>query len=173
MAVDGSALSPGGDDAGQQGGEGAAPAEPQQEERPPTIADVRQLRAEARSWRLRYQGAAKAEEELAQLRNAGRSELERATSAAAQAAARAEAAELRALRVEVAAAKGLPANIAGRLQGATREELEADAEELMRTLAPPAQQHQRPRTDPGHRSTGPATGQTPSDWLRDKLVGGR
>lgn len=52
---------------------------------------------------------------------------------------RAEAAERTAaesatklLRYEVAAAKGLPLKYAGRLQGSTKEELEADADNLMK-----------------------------------------
>lgn len=40
-------------------------------------------------------------------------------------------------REQVAAAKGIPAELADRLQGSTREELEADADVLIRALKPP------------------------------------
>lgn len=41
------------------------------------------------------------------------------------------------MRAEVASAANLPAHLAKRLQGSTREELEADAAELAETLPPP------------------------------------
>lgn len=44
------------------------------------------------------------------------------------------AAETKALRFEVALDKGVPKSLAVRLQGSTREEMEADADELMKTL---------------------------------------
>ena len=46
----------------------------------------------------------------------------------------AKAAEERALRAEVANAKGLTANQAKRLIGSTKEELEADADELLKDI---------------------------------------
>ena len=51
---------------------------------------------------------------------------------------RAAEAEARALRADVAAAKGLTAAQAKRLQGDTREQLEADADELRAAFATPA-----------------------------------
>lgn len=68
-------------------------------------------------------------------------------------------AEVRALRAEVAQAKGLTAAQARRLQGSTREELEADADDLLASF--PAGQPTgagTPRPDPsqGARSTGGA-----------------
>ena len=45
-------------------------------------------------------------------------------------------AEARLLRLEVGADVGLPKSLASRLQGSTKEELLADAEELMRLVAP-------------------------------------
>lgn len=45
-------------------------------------------------------------------------------------------AEARLLRLEVGADVGLPASLASRLQGSTKEELLADAEELMKLVAP-------------------------------------
>ena len=45
-------------------------------------------------------------------------------------------AEARLLRLEVGADVGLPVSLASRLQGSTKEELLADAEELMKLVAP-------------------------------------
>lgn len=102
-----------------------------------------------------------AEAELAKYRKAeqDRADADR-TEAEKRAAAeqRAAAAELRAAKVEVAHAKGLTPAQAKRLNGSTREELEADADEILRDFptapanpAPPA-----PRPDPGQgpRPTG-------------------
>lgn len=62
---------------------------------------------------------------------ANKSELEKATTAATEAAKRAEEAEVRALRLEIAGEKGLTPSQARRLVGTTREELEADADQLL------------------------------------------
>jgi hypothetical protein len=69
--------------------------------------------------------------ELAKLRDAGKSEHEKALEKAKTAEERASKAEAHALRLEVAFEKGLTASQARRLVGATREELEADAEDLL------------------------------------------
>ena len=73
---------------------------------------------------------------------------------------RAEEAELRAMRMEVAADKGLSAKQAKRLQGATREELESDADELLADFKPATgktTEDKDDETDPagGDTSTGP------------------
>lgn len=65
-----------------------------------------------------------------------------------------QSAELRALRAEVAAEKKLPPALAARLQGATREELAADAETLA-ALIPQAGTPGTPAPDP---SQGPRGG---------------
>jgi hypothetical protein len=101
-----------------------------------------------------------AEKELAKFRkaeqdraDADKSEAEKRTAAEA----RAEAAELRALRVEVAHAKGLTPGQAKRLVGATRDELEKDADEILvefpvaKAAAPP-----KPKPDPSQGSKGDA-----------------
>ncbi|AXH89415.1 hypothetical protein [Micromonospora aurantiaca] len=70
---------------------------------------------------------------------------------------RAEQAELRALRLEVAAEKGLTPAQAKRLVGATREELEADADDILATFptapAVPAPKP-TPKPDPSQGSRG-------------------
>lgn len=69
-----------------------------------------------------------------------KSESERLTERLAEAEKRAEAAESRADRFEVALEKGLDMTRAKRLTGSTREELEADADELQSWQAGPSEQ---------------------------------
>lgn len=99
--------------------------------------------AEAAKWKAlarKHEAEAKknrtAAERLAQAEEADKSELQRERDKAAAAEARARAAEIRADRLDVAAAKGLSASLAARLVGETREELEADADELLKVIKP-------------------------------------
>jgi hypothetical protein len=84
----------------------------------------------------------------AELSETERLQAERDAALAAAESARAEAAQATAtaLRLEVATAKGLTPKQAGRLQGATREELEADADDLLTTFGTPAPQGGSPRS---------------------------
>jgi hypothetical protein len=65
-----------------------------------------------------------------------KSEVEKAAERATAAERRAAEADARALRLEVAASKGLNAAQAKRLVGATQEELEADADEILESFKP-------------------------------------
>ncbi|MFM9703599.1 hypothetical protein [Streptomyces galilaeus] len=76
---------------------------------------------------------------------------ERAQTAEAEAAK----ASARLLRFEVAADKKLPAGWANRLQGSSKEELEADAEALLKELGE-TRQRQSPNYDGGVRKPAPA-----------------
>lgn len=76
---------------------------------------------------------------------------ERAQAAEAEAAK----ASSRLLRYEVAADKKLPAGWANRLQGSSKEELEADAEALLKELGE-TRQRQSPDYDGGVRKPAPA-----------------
>ena len=67
---------------------------------------------------------------------------EKLTDRLTQAEQRAQEAEVRALRLEVAADKGLTPKQAGRLVGKTKEELEADADDLLEQF--PAKTNQSP-----------------------------
>lgn len=100
-------------------------------------------KAEAEKWKAlarKHETSAKknagAADRLAELEDADKSEIQRERDKAAAADARAKAAELRADRLEVAAAKGLSPSLAARLVGETREELEADADELLKVVKP-------------------------------------
>lgn len=66
----------------------------------------------------------------------GKTDAERVAGTLAELKARADAADLRAMRAEVAASKGLTSAQAKRLQGTTVEELEADADELLAAFKP-------------------------------------
>lgn len=99
--------------------------------------------AEAKKWKAmsrKHEAEAKKNQDaaakLADAENADKTEVQRATDKAAAAEARAKAAETRAARLEVAADKGLSPRLAARLMGETREELEADADELLAQLKP-------------------------------------
>jgi hypothetical protein len=73
---------------------------------------------------------------LQEFEDRDKTESQRATEALSAAEKRAADADARALRLEIAAEKGLTPSQAKRLVGATREELEADAAELLETFKP-------------------------------------
>ena len=94
-----------------------------------------------------------------EIEQANLTELQKATARAEKAEAEAEKARLMVLRHEVAAANNLPAVLAARLQGATREEMEADAKALA-DLLPAANTAQIPqglRIEPGVGRVNPAS----------------
>jgi hypothetical protein len=95
---------------------------------------------------------AEALKKLKEYEDKDKSDLERAQESAAAAQKRAEAAEQNLLRQEVAATKGLTAAQARRLVGTTREELEADADDIRAafTGGKPA----APKPDPSQGSKG-------------------
>lgn len=76
-------------------------------------------------------------EKLQQIEDAGKSDLEKLAERLTVAERRAVEAETREMRLDVAASKGLTPAQARRLVGATREELEADADELVATFRQP------------------------------------
>lgn len=108
----------------------------------PTAEDVRKLqealRKEREAAKAERSKASDLERRLSEIDNAGKSELQRLQEQAAEAIRRAEAAEAAALRHEVASSKGLTPAQAKRLVGATREELEADADEMLDAFQPAA-----------------------------------
>jgi len=84
-------------------------------------------KAEARKWEQRAKDNAPAVKRLAEIEEANKT----AEQKSAEAIKRGEQAEARALRLEVALSKRLDPTLAARLQGSTKEELEADADALM------------------------------------------
>jgi hypothetical protein len=88
----------------------------------------------------------------------------------AQIERQAQEAETRAMRAEVANAKGLTPNQAKRLVGATREELEADADELLKDIG--AQQKRGNRV-PTEGKTTPKPGEDPMREYARSIFGSR
>lgn len=78
-------------------------------------------------------------EKFDEIQAASQTEQEKAAEALSGAERRATEAEARALRLEIAAEKGLTPAQAKRLVGSSREELEADADELLTTFQKPAE----------------------------------
>jgi hypothetical protein len=104
------------------------------------LDEERAARREAEKARKDLEARLKDLEPLAakakKLEEASKTEAEKLTERATAAEKRATDAESKALRMEVAAAKGLTQAQAKRLVGATKEELEADADELLASFGP-------------------------------------
>lgn len=136
----------------------------------PETGDV-DWKSKAREWEKRAKEnmtrLKAAEPQLAEynrLVEASKSDLERAQEAAKQHEQRAIAAERAAMVNEIALTKGLSPALARRLQGDSRESLEADADELMQQFAQAtadATQPRAPRADPSQGSSG--NGSTQAD----------
>lgn len=88
-------------------------------------------KAESRKWETRAKENKAKADQFDQLQESQKTEAQRQADALQQAQREAADAKSALLRYEVGAAKGVPANLIGRLQGATREELEADADALL------------------------------------------
>lgn len=110
-------------------------------------AYVKKLRDEAAGSRTR---AKDLEQRLKEYEDRDKTDAQKAAEKLAENEKRAAAAEAKLLRFEIAAAKGLPPKWASRLTGSTKEELEADAAELLKELGP-----DRPSFDGGPRQTVP------------------
>lgn len=122
------------------------------------------LQAEVDKWKAmarKHEGQAKqnaaAAKRLAELEDASKSDVERATAAATAAEKRAEAAELKASRYEVALDKGVPAKLMKFLTGSSVEEIEASADELLEAVG----------AKPGDAGSNGSTGKP-----KEKLVAG-
>lgn len=100
---------------------------------------------------LRAAAAELAQRKTADMTEAQRIQAEKDAADAARVAAEAErdAARSEALRIRVAADKGLTSEQAARLQGSTKEELEADADALKAMFAPASPVNHRPPTGGG------------------------
>lgn len=85
--------------------------------------------------------------------NAAKTELQKLTEDRDGHKTRADRAEAALMRIEVGTAKGLTVTQARRLVGTTREELEADADQLIADFQASAQQSRRP-PDPNHLRSG-------------------
>ncbi len=112
---------------------------------PPEVkAALRKANKEAETLRLKLQ----------QFEERDKTEAEKVADRAKTAEDRAAQAESRALRLEVAFEKGLTPAQAKRLVGATRDELETDADELLETFKPAEQAKPDLDLDLGTRAAG-------------------
>lgn len=127
--------------------EAEAPAEEAKQESQKPTETVDFWKSKAREQEKRAKDNAEAAAKLKEIEDAAKSEAERTTEKLTAAETRASTAESRADRLEVALEKGLTPSQAKRLVGATREELEADADELLRDLGE-ASKARPPKPDP-------------------------
>jgi hypothetical protein len=126
-------------------------------------------KAEARKWESRAKENSTAAAKLAEIEEAKKTNEqkleERATAAEKLAADR----SLEADRALVALDKGLTASQAKRLVGTTREELEADADELLADLGPTTKTSGQPRSDHSQGSKLGSGSQEPAQLFADAL----
>lgn len=125
-----------------------------------------------------YNDLKQSAQRLSELEDAQKTEAQRLTEAreaeqAARTAAeeRAQQAELNLLKREVADQVGLPASLAARIQGGTAEELKADAEALLKTVAPAAPGRPGRPVEDLRPGAAPASGDGPADmneWMRSR-----
>lgn len=112
--------------------------------------------------------AASNRKRLGEYEDRDKTEQQRAAERSEAAEKRAAEAERKLLRLEVAARKGLPAELAMRLQGSTEDELEEDADALSKLIGDKGEKRAR-RGDPDQ---GKGNGRADSDdmdmndWLR-------
>src|SRR5436190_21097979 len=99
-------------------------------------AGKRALQEERRARSEAEKALKDANDRLKALEDKDKSETQRATDEKAAAEKRAEKAEAELLRITVGATKGLTPAQARRLVGTTKEELEADADDLLKSFKP-------------------------------------
>jgi hypothetical protein len=110
------------------------PDDEKPDEKPkPTADDLAAVKA---ALKKANKEAEESRRKLKEIEDRDKSEGEKLTDRITAAEKRADEAESRALRLEVAASKGLTPGQAKRLAGTTQEELEADADELLADFAP-------------------------------------
>ena len=139
-------------------------------------AGKKALDAERRDKRAAEKRAADLEARLKEFEDRDKTESTKALERAEAAEKAAAAAEARALRLEIAAEKGLTPAQAKRLVGETREELEADATELLETFKPAetvddSQESVVESLDLGIRSGTPKKGKSTADLFAAAIDG--
>lgn len=131
---------------------------PDDDDKPDTPSQPADTGGEEAKWKAlakKHENEAKKfRKELDELKNVGKSEVERLTDRATAAEKLAGETEARALRLEIAHDKGLTPAQSKRLVGSTREELEADAEEILETFGGGAKPKPGDRPRPNLRGGG-------------------
>lgn len=129
----------------------------------PEPAQEPDWKAEARKWEERAKANKTAAERLAEIEEANKTEAQKAAERLAALERENETLKTSSLRAEVAAAKGVPLAL---LTGASREELEAQAEALIAYRG-----EKKPAVDPAlGREAGPSGNSGTGDWLRDQIA---
>ena len=147
----------------------APPAEPAQAAAE-TKAET-DWKAEARKWEQRARDNKAAAEKLAEIDEASKSEAQKLAERAEKAEKALFETTAAALRNEIALTKGLTPSQAKRLVGSTREELEADADDLLTDLGTAASPR-APKPDPnqGRSGGGPkSTADSFANFFRNNL----
>lgn len=136
--------------------------------------DTTDYKSEAEKWKAlarKHEKEAKARaQKLQEIEDADKTEVQKATDKLAEAEKRAKEAEVRALRLEVAGAKGLSAAQAKRLVGSTKEELEADADEFLESIKSPDNSGAPPGKPKENLRGGGAPDDSPIEMDPDKLA---
>lgn len=145
-------------DSGDAGGAATNPPadnDPQDQEKGEALGEngKKALTAERKARTAAEQKARELEDRIREFEDAQKSEDQKRSERLAESEKHAATNALKALRYEVAAERGLPLTAAGRLQGETKEELAADADELIALLG--EQKNSTPRPDPSQGSRGP------------------
>lgn len=141
--------------------------QPEPEKEPDWKADAEKWKALSRKNEEAAKANAAAAKKLAELEEADKSEIEKAQARAEAAEKELTSSRVEALRNAVALEKKLTPSQAKRLIGSTKEELEADADELLADLkntSPPS----APTSD-GQGKTGEPVGQVKQITTRDEL----
>lgn len=143
----------------------AAAKEAEEEEEGKGESDPAKLRkdrdhwkAEARKWETRAKENKSAADELKKLKDEKLSDAEKATQATKEAQTAASTATSEALRLRIAMRKGLNESQAKRLVGTTEEELEADADDLLKTF--------KGKADEEEEEEGKGTQRKPGERIR-------
>ena len=137
------------------------PSQPSDGGTPPS-EDV-DWKSQSRKWESLAKANKAAADKLAQLEDANKTEVQRATDRAEQLAKELDGERRFRMQHEAATKAGLPSELAARLQGSTPEELAADAAAL-RALLP------APQSNAFRDAQGKGGDMKSGDWLRDSLA---
>lgn len=140
--------------------------------KPKPTETVEFWKQKAREQEARAKANAEAATKLAAFEDRDKTEAQRLAERAEAAEKRANETEARALRLEIAAEKGLTPAQAKRLVGASREELEADADDLLEHFKPAVTTEESATEavardlDLGQRGTTAAAGDPAADFAK-------
>lgn len=153
----------------EDNGDSASAATPSPEDGGPKTFDadyVEKLRRENAHYRKLAKTHQDKATRLDELEQSQKTELQKLTEDRDNYKRRGDEAELAMARYEVALEKGLTRTQAKRLVGSTREELAADADELLVDLVAAKQKQPKPNAAQGSAEAPTGSG----DWLRDQFM---